>query len=190
MPPLPSDVYGLLLEVDVAQVEVDGLPAAEAGRVDELEERSVPNRQSIVAGDLVEDGVDLFRLRRFRQPSCVPGPGLPVGNSSRPQREAKESPNGCELPGDRRPGELPGISPGPVRAELGRVGAERGRVDTRKRAATSAEPRRELLDVDAIGAAGRVGEIRRRQKALYLGMVRHEPGFVLPTRLPALGAAS
>src|SRR5687768_8380771 len=42
------DAYGLLLEVDILEVEPDGLGAAQAGRVDELEERAVAERQGVV----------------------------------------------------------------------------------------------------------------------------------------------
>ena len=94
---------GLLLEVDVAEIEVDGLTAAEARRVDELEERAVANRQRLVAGDLVEDGVDLLGLRRIGQPPRASRPELAVRNASRPEREAQQRPHGGELAGDRRP---------------------------------------------------------------------------------------
>src|SRR5437764_14623425 len=44
-----ADVHELLLEVDVAEIEADGLGAPEACGVDELDERAVPDRQRAVA---------------------------------------------------------------------------------------------------------------------------------------------
>src|SRR4029079_3901325 len=73
--PLPvPDVDVLLLEVDVAEVEPHGLGAAQPGRVDELDERAVPERERIAAhgAESVEQLVDLDRLRRVRQPPPAP----------------------------------------------------------------------------------------------------------------------
>ena len=44
-----ADVDVLLLEVDVAEIEPDRLRAAQAGRVDELEQRPVADRERLVA---------------------------------------------------------------------------------------------------------------------------------------------
>ena len=118
LPPLPLVwANGLLLEVDVAKVgAVDGLPAVEPRRVDELQERPVTNRQRLVAGDTWSRTVSISSAfaasgsRRARR-----GPELSVGNPSRPEREAQERPDGRELPGDRRPGELPRVASGPAR---------------------------------------------------------------------------
>jgi hypothetical protein len=66
------DVNGLLLEVDVAQVEVDGFATAQPGRVHELEERTVPKRQRVVACDLIENGIDFLGLRSIGEPARSP----------------------------------------------------------------------------------------------------------------------
>ena len=46
---LAPDANRLLLEVDVAEIEVDRLAAAQPGRVDELEQRAVAERERLVA---------------------------------------------------------------------------------------------------------------------------------------------
>src|SRR5919198_2263919 len=71
---LPAYVERLLLEVDVGEVEVDRLAAAEAGRVDELDERAVPERQRLGAVQCVEARLDLIGPRRDR-PGAPRGPG-------------------------------------------------------------------------------------------------------------------
>src|SRR5881275_1468324 len=43
-----ADVHELLLEVDVAEIERDRFRAAQAGGVDELDERAVPQRERAV----------------------------------------------------------------------------------------------------------------------------------------------
>ena len=59
---LAAHVHDLAVEVDVAEVERDGLGAAEPGRVEELEERAVAERERRVALDDLEDLLDLGRL--------------------------------------------------------------------------------------------------------------------------------
>src|SRR5918999_440126 len=46
---LAADVQELLVEVDVCEVEVDRLATPQPGRVDELDERAVPQCQGTVA---------------------------------------------------------------------------------------------------------------------------------------------
>ena len=56
-----------MVELDVGEVEVDGLLAAEPGGVDELHERAIPDGERVVAGvEPRELGVDLLWLRRDR----------------------------------------------------------------------------------------------------------------------------
>src|SRR5215218_6401654 len=63
---LAPHVQRLLLEVDVSEVEVDRLAAAEAGRVDELEQGAVAERERPVAVEALEQPVELVGLRRMR----------------------------------------------------------------------------------------------------------------------------
>src|SRR5205814_10641389 len=56
---LAAHVHGLLLDVDVREVQAHGLRAAYAGGVDELDERAVPSRDRPVAVQVVDDGLDL-----------------------------------------------------------------------------------------------------------------------------------
>src|SRR5438132_13157279 len=58
---LAADVHGLLLEVDVREVQADGLRTAQASGVDELDERAIPGRDRAVAVQVLDDGLDLTR---------------------------------------------------------------------------------------------------------------------------------
>jgi len=69
---LPVDVDELLLEVDVAEIEVDGLAAAQPGRVDELSEGTVSQPQRAVPLQGGELRVDLLGLRGLGQPARLP----------------------------------------------------------------------------------------------------------------------
>ena len=60
----------LALEVDVGEVERDRLGAAQPRGVEELEERTVAERERRVAVDDLEELLDLGGLRRFGQASC------------------------------------------------------------------------------------------------------------------------
>src|SRR5439155_3976335 len=57
---LASDTNCFLLEVDVSEIEVDRLLAAQAGRVDELEQGTVAQGERLVAAQPLENGVDLL----------------------------------------------------------------------------------------------------------------------------------
>ena len=63
---LAADVHLLLLEVDVGEIQADGLGAAEAGGVDELDERAVPDGDRPVVAEragFVREGIE--RSARF-----------------------------------------------------------------------------------------------------------------------------
>ena len=70
---LATHVHLLPIEVDVGEIEPDGLRRAEATRVDELDERSVPERERVVAGEPVDRALDLAQARRLGQPARPPG---------------------------------------------------------------------------------------------------------------------
>ena len=63
---LPEDPHLLLLEIDVREVELDGLPAAQAGRVDKLDERTVSESERLVVSQRFERRLDLGAARRIR----------------------------------------------------------------------------------------------------------------------------
>ena len=73
-----ADVDELLLEVDVAEVEPDRLGGAQAGRVDEFDERAVAEGERAVALEAGERPLDLVPSRRVRQP-----PRASCGRASR-----------------------------------------------------------------------------------------------------------
>src|SRR6266542_768411 len=142
---LASDVHLLLLELDVGEVEPDGLGAAQPGRVDELDERAVPERQRPLAVQGVERRLDLGGAGRVRQPARPARRQRRVRYPGGPEREAEEAPHRRQLPPDRRRRQLARPRP----AELGRIVGEDADVHGLDRRSTAAEPARELLDVSS-----------------------------------------
>src|SRR5207247_8235505 len=97
---LAPDANCLLLEVDVSEIEVDGLAAAQAGRVDELQQSAVAQGERFVTTQPLENGVDLLGLERRRESSGAPGPNLAAGTPCGAKAGAEKPPNGCQLPRD------------------------------------------------------------------------------------------
>ena len=121
---LAADEDGLLLEVDVGKCEVDRLLGAEAGRIDELEKRSVPKRERIVALERFEKRVRLFRPWSVRKPAATPSREGEVGNATRTERRPDQRPHRRHLSRQRGLGQLPGRPAGAIRSELGGVFGE------------------------------------------------------------------
>src|SRR2546423_15556837 len=65
---LAADVDGLGVEIDVCEIEVDSLLAAESGRVDELDESAIAQLQRLVACEAGQRAVNLGDLRRLGEP--------------------------------------------------------------------------------------------------------------------------
>ena len=105
---LAADVQLLAVEVDVGEVEPHRFGAAQAGRVDELDERPVPQGERTVAVERVECRVDLLRLRRVGQPARPSRHERGVRYLRRPECEADEATDRRDLPCDRRRRELAG----------------------------------------------------------------------------------
>src|SRR6185312_5121162 len=103
---LAPHVDELLLEVDVREVEVDRLLRAEAGRVDELRQPQVPQRERPVAAQQLELVVDLLRARRVGQSPWPSRGERRVGHALGPERVPQERAHCRELAGDRRRREL------------------------------------------------------------------------------------
>src|SRR5688572_31142863 len=66
---LPSHVDELAFEVHVSEVERDRFGTSQPGGVEELEERTVAERERRVPFHDLEDRFDLGRLRRIREPT-------------------------------------------------------------------------------------------------------------------------
>src|SRR6266511_3289580 len=179
---LASDVHLLLLELDVGEVEPDGLGAAQPGRVDELDERAVPERQRPLAVQGVERRLDLGGAGRVRQPARPARRQRRVRYPGEPEREAEEAPHRRQLPPDRRRRQLARPRP----AELGRIVGEDADVHGLDRRSTAAEPARELLDIDAIGAPCRLAQLRRGEEAFDCGFRLHAEAFAPRLASPAM----
>src|SRR5262249_10118873 len=143
LPALAAHVKLLAVEVDVREVEPDGFRRAQAGGVDELDERPVPQRERPLADERLERGLDLRRLRRVGEAPLPARRQGRVRNLRRPEREAKEASDGGDLPRDRRRRQFAR----PRAAELGDVVHQHAHVDVRDLQPAVVEPPPELLDV-------------------------------------------
>src|SRR5262249_38377965 len=132
----------LLLEVHVAQIEAHSLGAAEAGGVDELDERSVPKRERPLALERRQLALDLRGTRRIRQPPPTSRREARIRHAGGAERMAQERPDGRELARDRRGSEL--AAPAPGRAEFPGVRDQRPHIDVAERRSLLVEPAAKL----------------------------------------------
>ena len=178
---LAAHAHLLLLEVDVGQVEPDRLGAPQPRRVDELDERAVAQAEGPVAGERVDDRLDLLPLRCLGQALRPAWAERCVGNSRRAEREAEKGANGREPAGDRRRREAAACT-----AELGCVLGEHPDVDVVDVDAAPLEPAAEVAQVAAVGPARRRGERGRGEEAVDRGRGLHRGDFprVAPCPVP------
>jgi hypothetical protein len=127
--PFAPDANGLLFEVDVSEVEVDRLAAAQAGRVDELEQGAVSQGERFVAAQPLENGVDLIGLESCREPPGAARPDLAVRDSPGAEFGSEQPPNGRQLPRDRGARELSRLPSRPRGGKLGGIGRQHRCVD-------------------------------------------------------------
>ena len=158
LPALPVDEHELLLEVDVGELEVNGLLGAQAGRVDELEERPVSKRKRLGSFEGGQERVCLALLRRVRKPTALPPRERKLGHAVGAERRAEERAYRGELAADCRLRELARLAAGPVAGEPGGIAGEDARVDVLEPEPAVGKPGRELLEVGAVRPARRVGE--------------------------------
>ena len=171
---LAAHVDDLLLEVDVGERQVDRLLGAQPGRVDELEERAVAEPERAVLLQVGEERVGLRRLGGVRQAATAPPGDREIGHVARAAGRAHEGADGGELARDGGLGELARLPAWAVGAELGRVACEGARIEGLEPEPVAAEPARELLEVAAVGAPGRVGERLAAQEAVDRGACVHD----------------
>src|SRR5439155_20299107 len=150
---LPANTNEFLLEVDVGEVEVDGLAAAQSRRVDELDERPVAERERAVAVERLERRLDLLAFRGIRQSSRPARAERGVGNVRRAEREAQERAHGGETPRDRRGRELLSRAP-----ELGRILGQLADANAVELRRAPVEPGGEVLQVNSVRTARSVRE--------------------------------
>ena len=81
---LAADVELLAVEVDVRQVQPDGLGGAKPARVDELEEGGVAQLDRVAAGDTVDGSLDVLELERLREAPDSSGRQGRVGTRAGP----------------------------------------------------------------------------------------------------------
>src|SRR2546428_13318493 len=181
---LPANVELLTVEIHVTEVEPDGLRGGEACRVDELDQRTVPYRERLIAVERHECRLDLRRLGRVRQTPGPPRRERGVGYLRGPEREPKKAPYRCELARDRGRRELSRPRP----SQLGRVVREHFDVHVPKHETALLQPVTELFDVMAIGPACAFAESRREQEALDGGRCVHAKPFVAQLASPPYAA--
>ena len=174
-----ADVDELLLEVHVVEVEPDGLGASQTGRVDELHERAVSQRERVVALEGREQLLDLGGAGRVRKSPRPARRDRRVRYASRAESETQERPNSGETPRHARRCEAGARSsePGCVIGKL----AHSELVDAQT---SHLEPAREVLEVDAVGPPCRVGEGRAAQKAVDLALEGHTSRFAPAVTAP------
>jgi aminopeptidase len=172
----------LLLEVDVGQVESDGLGASKAGGVDELDEGSVPERERAVAVERPERRVHLLRTRRVRKPPRASKRQCRVGNPCSAEREAQERPDRGDLARDRRGRKLR-----PPASQFGCVLGQLPHADFVDSDLALLEPARELLEIDAVRAARGVSQRRAEEEAVDRACAVHRSlDFAPAVRSPAV----
>src|SRR5439155_12967407 len=130
---------------DVTEVEPDRLGAAEAGRVNKLDERAVAEIENPIARQRGEDPVHLLRLRRGRQPARPARRERCVRRVLRSEWGTEQAANCCEPPRDRAGCEA---AAAPRAAELGDVLREHAHVDVLERLVPV--PGEEVTEVAAI----------------------------------------
>ena len=172
----------LLLEVDVAQVEPDRLRAPQSGRVHELDERLVAERERAVPLERVDDLLDLALLRRVGQPARPSRCERTVGHPFRAERMAKKRPHRRQLPSDRRRGEP---SARARTAELGHPVGEDSHIHVLDRA-VRAEPDRELAQVGRVDPARALADPRSGKEPLCCGFEGHPAVFAARYRIACL----
>src|SRR5215211_192402 len=183
---LAEDADGLTVEVDVAEVEVDGFAASQSRRVDQLADCAIADLERRAGAERLELLVDLVGLGRRGQAAAAARRERSVGNAGATEREAEEGADRGELARDRRGSEPAWGAAGARGAEAGGVLREHSNVDVVDGEAAMLEPATELLHVEAIGAAGGfrqrgTGEIPLDcGLRVHLGTIRAGEGRVLP----------
>jgi hypothetical protein len=152
------NVHVLLLEVDVPEIEADRFGASQSCGIDELDERSVPERQRPLTLEQRELLLHRVPLRRVRQAATAPRPEPSRRHAGRPERMPQEGPHRRELAADRGGCET-SASPAPG-AEHADVLDERAHVHVVECCPFRLEPAAELGHVDAVRAACPLGERR------------------------------
>jgi Uncharacterized conserved protein (COG2071) len=183
---LPAHEDVLLLPVDVREAEVDSLLSPQAGRVDELEERSVPGAERPLRLEGRQEIVDLVRTRRMgKAPPAATGE-REIGHPGWPEGGSEKGTDGSNPAGDRRLGELPRPLAGAVAAEVGCVAGKRTRVEAFERQPLCAQPAGEVPEIAAVGPAraGREGLPGEKPVDRVLGL--HGTPFRLAPRVPAV----
>lgn len=159
LPSLPSHVDVFAVEVDIGEVEPDGLGRAETAGVDELHERGVPQRERIVPVEGVDEPLYLCDLGRLGEATGVPGRERRLWDPCMPEGVPGERSNRGEPPRDRGRGEA-----APRPSELGGVRREHPHVQVLQVEPPLGQPGREVPQIGTVGPPRCVGERRAREK--------------------------
>jgi len=157
---LALDVDEFLLEVHVAQIEVDGLAAPQSRRVDELGQGAVAQSERTVSFEACKLSVDVVGLGSLWQPARLPRRERRLGHALWAEREAKQCSHGRELARDRCRSKLRAAA-----TEVGGVIRERANVDVVEAQSATCEPGTELTHIDAVSALRRSRQRRARQES-------------------------
>jgi aminopeptidase len=178
---LAADMYVLLLEVHVLQIERDRLCASQPTRVDELDERAVPQRERTVAVERVECGVDFVRAGRIGKAAGQPRRERRVRHAFRPECKAQEGTHRRETTRDRGRRES-----APPAAEARRVVGELPHADVGDPELSLLQPGREVREIERVRPSGRLREAGAAQEAVDLAVELHGDAFAPRIRSPAV----
>jgi aminopeptidase len=171
----------LLLEVDVLQVEADGLGAPQSARIDELHERAIPKRKRLVALERGERFVDLVCTRWIRQAPRAPRCERRIRHARGAEREAEEGAHRCDSPRDRCRRE-----PTPRPTEVRGIGGQLADADVAEQDVPLLKPGGEVLEIEPVRTPRRLRERRAGEEAIDLAPKIHGARFASPIRSPAV----
>jgi aminopeptidase len=177
-----ANVHELLFEVDVPEVEADGLSAAQACGIDELHQRLVSERKRPFTFERVDEVLDLALLRGVRQSARSFRGERSVRHSLGPECVPEERADGGQLPPDRRRREP---AARPCATELGDPVREHADIDVFDRA-VGAEPAGELAQIGGVDPPRSVADARRGQEPLRCGLEGHSVMFAARYRIACL----
>jgi 3',5'-cyclic-AMP phosphodiesterase len=180
LPALAFHVDGLLLDVDVAEVEAHRLRASEPARVDELDQRPVAHSQCTLGRHPVHHRLDLLLLGGVRQPPASARGHDRFGHPAGTEGEAQKRAHRGDPPRDGCRGQTATCPP-----DLARVRGDNARVHVVESVTGRAKPTGEIPQVGCVGAPRRIGQAPAREKPLDGRVDIHMTRFRARRRAPA-----
>ena len=176
---LSPHMHGLALEVHVGKVEPHGFGAPEPTRVQELEERAIPEGERRVAVRELQQMFDLGDLRRVGKMPRSSWSQQSIGDGRRAECETNACSYRSQSARDRCRREP--VAPGP---EIPDPVCEDAGVDVVEAELMRVEPRREGPQIGAVRPTGRLGQAAVLEEAIDGGVGVHGHVFAFATASP------